>query len=108
MDEMQREMKDLEYKLAEAKEFNDLGGIESFQEQIEKLKRHFLDLTRRGQSKLLGNEAEKIRKAVTKCIKASLSRIEQENRDLWRHLDDSIKTGIVCTYKPKLPTKWMM
>jgi hypothetical protein len=52
--------------------------------------------------------AERARLAVTKRIKAALTKIRAANPALARHLSGAITTGYFCSYTPKAdpPTSW--
>jgi hypothetical protein len=108
IEKMRREMESLKYQLAQAQKNDDVGTIEILQTEIHKLEKHGLAMTWDGKSKQLGDEVDRIRKAVTKCISTSLQRIEQENPKLWIHLDESLEMGRFCVYKPRLRTNWMV
>lgn len=49
---------------------------------------------------------EKTRKAVTRCIKASLKKIQKDHKPLYQHLSKSIKTGAICSYNPEITPCW--
>jgi hypothetical protein len=49
---------------------------------------------------------EKVRKAVTKCLRTSLARIQKAHLPLWRHLHTALRTGTFCSYAPEPPITW--
>ena len=49
---------------------------------------------------------EKVRKAVTKCLRTSLATIQKAHLPLWRHLHTALKTGTFCSYTPAPPITW--
>jgi hypothetical protein len=59
-----------------------------------------------GRDRKAGSAAERQRVAVTKAIKAGLSRIEEADGELGRHLAAAIKTGYFCPYAPEHPIAW--
>jgi len=59
-----------------------------------------------GKAKKLGDEHDKIRKSVSKCIRETLDKIEQEHPTLWNHFTGSISTGMCCSYKPRPSIVW--
>jgi hypothetical protein len=49
---------------------------------------------------------ERLRKAVSARVKASIERIEQLHPALGRHLRASVRTGFWCSYAPERPVEW--
>jgi hypothetical protein len=60
-----------------------------------------------GKVKNLGNDVNKIRKSVSKCIREILDKIEQEHPTLSNHFTGSISTGKYCSYKPRPSIIWL-
>lgn len=54
----------------------------------------------------MADPAERARKTVTWRLRDALGRIDREHAQLGRHLANSIKTGIYCSYDPEGPTGW--
>ena len=61
-----------------------------------------------GQSRLLGDQSERARKAVTARIRDIIGRIEQVHPALAGHLRESITTGTRCSYSPPTPVTWRL
>ena len=61
-----------------------------------------------GRSRLLGEGAERARKAVTARLRDAVNRIERRNNSLGAHLRESIRTGQHCSYSPKTETSWLI
>ena len=59
-----------------------------------------------GRTRKAADIPDRVRKAVSGTIKRSVSKIEKEHPPLGRHLRNSIKTGIICSYSPDSPTPW--
>lgn len=57
-------------------------------------------LGRGGRKRQLNAVAERARKAVTARIRASLKKIAAAHPELGRHLDESVSTGLYCSYSP--------
>lgn len=49
---------------------------------------------------------ERLRKAVSARVKASIHRVETLHTSLGRHLRRSVRTGYWCCYEPERPTTW--
>jgi tetratricopeptide (TPR) repeat protein len=61
-----------------------------------------------GQPRLLGDQSERARKAVTARIRDIIGRIEQVHPALAGHLRESITTGTRCCYSPPTPVTWRL
>jgi len=61
-----------------------------------------------GRSRLLGDQSERARKAVTARIRDIISRIERVNPALAAHLRASVTTGTRCSYSPPAPVTWRL
>ncbi len=61
-----------------------------------------------GRPRLLGDGAERARKAVTARLKETLDRIETRHRPLAAHLRESLRTGQHCSYRPTAETIWIV
>ena len=61
-----------------------------------------------GQPRLLGDQSERARKAVTARIRDIIGRIEPVHPALAGHLRESITTGTRCCYSPPTPVTWRL
>jgi len=61
-----------------------------------------------GQVRLLGDQSERARKAVTARIRDIIGRIERVHPALGAHLRESVTTGTRCTYSPRVPVSWRL
>lgn len=59
-----------------------------------------------GRDRHLGDERERARKAVTGRIREAIARIARVHPALARHLNESVTTGLWCSYRPALQTNW--
>jgi hypothetical protein len=57
---------------------------------------------------MTGDPTERARKAVTERIRTALERIGSAHPALGRHLENSIRTGIFCSYRPEAPVDWKL
>jgi len=53
-----------------------------------------------GRARVVGSQAERARQSVTKAIRSSLKRIEEQDTALGVHLRHSVRTGLYCAYDP--------
>ena len=61
-----------------------------------------------GQSRLLGDQSERARKAVTARIRDVIGRLEPVHPALAGHLRESVTTGTRCSYSPPTPVSWRL
>lgn len=100
---------DLQAELEEAQEFNDIGRIETLQEEMVFLSKelsHAVGLS--GRVRKAGSVAERARVNVTKAIKTATKQIGKLHPALGQHLRQTIRTGMYCAYTPdpRVPMTW--
>ena len=61
-----------------------------------------------GKPRKFQDEAEKARKAVSKAVKKSLKKLENEHPALLLHFKSTLKTGMYCSYKPEKSIPWKL
>jgi tetratricopeptide (TPR) repeat protein len=61
-----------------------------------------------GQARLLGDQSERARKAVTARIRDIIARIERVHPQLGAHLRENVTTGTRCAYSPPVPVTWRL
>ena len=61
-----------------------------------------------GQPRLLGDQSERARKAVTARIRDVIGRLEPVHPALAGHLRESVTTGTRCSYSPPTPVTWRL
>jgi tetratricopeptide (TPR) repeat protein len=61
-----------------------------------------------GRARRTGDPVERARKAVTERIRAALDRVGAAHPALGRHLENSIRTGVFCSYRPETPVDWQL
>jgi hypothetical protein len=98
-------VQELQEDLAEAESWQDLGQRQRLREEIDALLGELGQGTGR---RYLRTDAERARTAVTKALKAALSRIRAGHPSLASHLDAALKRGYVCIYRPdpRAPIGW--
>jgi hypothetical protein len=97
----QKELDDIEYELAEAVKNNDIGKVEQLQIKKDELKERLI-----GSNDTFTTDVEQARKAVSNAIRKAIKNIETHRQDLFQHLNNSIQTGINCTYTPENNITW--
>jgi tetratricopeptide (TPR) repeat protein len=96
-----RRLCELRAELAEAERINDLGRSEGLRREMDSITEQMsAALGLGGRDRPMGSDAERARQAVTKSIKAALTRIEASNPALAHHLSLHVKTGYLCSYVP--------
>ncbi len=99
---------DLEDDLDEADRHGDSGRAARLTEERDAL---VDELTRAfglgGRVRRVGSDPdERLRKAVSARVKASIDRLDELHPALGRHLRASVRTGFWCSYQPEQPTSW--
>jgi len=98
---------ELQDELQETQRYNDPGGAGRIQAELEFLSKELAAMY--GVSKYAASqrdEVEKVRKAVTNCIRDVLAKLQKIHPVLWQHLFTALKTGTFCSYRPSQPTPW--
>ncbi len=96
---------DLHEQLEEAEGFNDVGRATRLREEMDAIAVELAGLYGlRGARARSG--AERVRKAVTKCIRDQIVKLERVNGTLARHLANAVRTGTFCAYVPEKPVDW--
>jgi hypothetical protein len=109
--EVKARLRELDEELAEAEEANDLGRIERYRAEIERLADYLTAASGLGgRDRGAATQANRARIAVAKAIRIALARIAAQSPDLARHLERTIDTGTFCSYvpDPRQPIDWMV
>ncbi len=59
-----------------------------------------------GRPRRAGEGAERARTTVTSRIRDAIARVSEADPALGRHLDNAIRTGRMCSYRPEMPVEW--
>lgn len=92
---------ELREELAEAEGFNDVSRVEKLQNEVESLERELraaVDLF--GRARRVGSAAERARISVQRRLRQAIKKIAEEDPELGRHLDWTVRTGTFCAYEP--------
>ncbi len=103
----QQRIKELQIEICEAEDANDVVQTQKLNEEYERLIEHLsssLGLNRR--SRKISSAADKARSAVTLRIKDCIRKIAAKDELLGSHLTNSVKTGLLCSYRPEGEVKW--
>jgi TolB-like protein/Tfp pilus assembly protein PilF len=103
-----KRIKDLEEDISEAEEQNDLARTRRLKTEYDQLVEHLTQaLGAGGRIRKLKSPSERARVAVTMRIKKAIKRIADHHPSLGKHLANSIKTGVFCTYSPEEHRQWI-
>ncbi|MFZ5452670.1 MAG: hypothetical protein ACOZF2_12515 [Thermodesulfobacteriota bacterium] len=107
--EYKRRLKDLAAELEEAQEFNDFERAGRLEEEIEALKKKLAAAYGLGgRARKLADPGEKARKTISKSIGRALEHIQENNENLWRHLQNALSLGSFPAYKSHPPLSWII
>jgi hypothetical protein len=105
--EYRRRLADLQTEAEEATQWGDVGRAAKLGEEIEFLTDELAAAAGiGGRVRKAGDVADRARKAVTSRIRETIARITREHPALGRHLDNAIRTGLFCSYRPDRSPGW--
>jgi hypothetical protein len=98
---------DLQREIDEAGAAHDLARSERAREELDQLVEALTGAVGlRGRPRRLGSAAERARSAVTWRIRSAIRKIAAAHPRLGRHLDNAVRTGHFCVYRPEQPVAW--
>jgi TolB-like protein len=104
---VQSRIRDLQEALAEAEDMNDLGRSEVLRNELDDLVETLARALGLGQrTRRLGSLSERARSTVTWRIRHALRKLHEVHEPLGRHLENSLRTGTFCSYRPEQPVRW--
>jgi AAA ATPase domain len=109
--EYRRRLTELEEELEEAHSFGDDERAARAEEERDLL---VAELSRalglRGRSRRAASPSERARVSVTRAIRAALAHIRKESPRLGDHLEQTVRTGTFCSYRPdpRTPIDWQL
>jgi hypothetical protein len=104
----QRRLASLREELTEAEEWRDTGRVERLREEIARLAAAIARTYGLKEGGQLDGDAERARKAVTGRIRETVRRIAEKDAALAKHLDNSLRTGMLCSYRPDRSRAWRL
>jgi tetratricopeptide (TPR) repeat protein len=98
--------RELRQELNEAKLHNDLGRVESLEQELRFLMRELaraVGLYGRDRASVSSNQRARLR--VTNVIRSAISVVSVHHAPLATHLNASIRTGLFCAYRPNIDSR---
>jgi hypothetical protein len=104
-----RRLDALSEALAEADQVGDADASEAAARELTVLRRELASASGLGgRDRRLGDEVERVRKAVSARVRDTLGRIERVHPELAGHLRSSITLGVRCAYRPTEQVRWQL
>ncbi len=105
----QERIKTLQTDIREAEDMNDVSRANKLNTEYEQLVDHLSrSLGIDGKSRKATSSADKARSAVTLRIRDAIKKVAKKNEALGVHLRNSIKTGMLCAYRPEHDIDWQI
>lgn len=105
--EYEKRLKEIEIEIEAANDTGNTARAEELRAEKEDIEKQLRSASSLGGRNLKKDDtAEKARKAVSNRIKETIESIREQHPSLGQHLEDAIKTGVYCSYSPKIPTTW--
>jgi hypothetical protein len=107
MREFKKRLIGIQEEIALLEQQNNPGGLTSLHEEYDQL----LDTIKAttglgGRLRNMENPTDKIRSAVTWRIRSTIQKISDAHPSFGKHLANSVKTGLFCSYSPEKPVTW--
>lgn len=96
----------LREELEQAEEWEDSERAERLRDEIQREARGVVSSYGLDPAERAEGTRERVRKAVTGRIRDTIKRIRAVSEGLGAHLENSIRTGILCCYEPERPESW--
>jgi hypothetical protein len=105
--EYKQRIEDLEAELDEATRWGDAGRATGTREEIDFLREELSSaFGLGGRPRKAGSAGERARKAVASRMQDTIAKIRGEHPVLALHLENAIRTGVFCSYKPDRSPDW--
>jgi hypothetical protein len=103
----QRRIADLQEEIDEAAAANDPGRAEKAEQELDALVEQLSSaFGLSGRARSTGAAAERGRSAVTFRLRSAIGKLGELHPELGRHLENAVRTGTWCSYRPDGPTSW--
>jgi hypothetical protein len=100
-------VRELQAEIDEARAANDPGRAERAESELDTLVRQLSEaFGLGGRARRPGSAAERARSAVAWRIRAALKRLGTAHPELGRHLENAVRTGTWCSYRPEADVAW--
>lgn len=107
--EIRKEKRKLNEELAEVKKNNDPGREEEVMQKLDQINEIVLKATRPGGFvKTVDNPEKREIRRISRLIVTALNNIKTKDKNLYLHLNNSIKKGQVFAYKPDRLMDWTL
>ena len=105
--EYQARIRELQSESDEAREANDPGRAERAEAELDALVQQLSEaFGLGGRRRATGSAAERARSAVAWRIRSALKQVAAAHPELGRHLENAVRTGAWCSYRPEAPVAW--
>jgi hypothetical protein len=102
-----RRIRDLQHDIDEARAANDPHRAERAEDELDALVRQLSEaFGLSGRARATGSAAERARAAAGWRVRAALRQAAEAHPALGRHLDNTVRTGTWCSYRPEVPVAW--
>ena len=103
----ERRIRELQSEIDEAREGNDPVRAERAEDELDALVQQLSGaFGLSGRSRATGSAAERARSAVGWRIRAALRQVAEAHPALGRHLQNAVRTGTWCSYRPETAVTW--
>jgi non-specific serine/threonine protein kinase len=100
-DAYRKRISDLRDELEEAERFADIGRVERCRCEIDALTEQLASAVGLGgRERRTGSSGERARITTQRRIREAIRRISEQDAELGRHLDWTVRTGTFCAYEP--------
>ncbi len=100
-------LEQLQEEIQEAEQLHNESKIEALSLEYDQILDHLSStLGLKGMSRKAATSADRARSAVTLRIRDSIKKMNANHPQLSKHLENSIKTGIYCSYSPEHYVDW--
>ncbi len=106
-----QKLEELTEELEQATSWNDPERASHAQEQIDFLTTELAGAEGLGgRSRKSASASERARVNVTRAIRSAMARVAENDAELGRHLDTTVRTGTFCSYlpDPRVPIDWQL
>jgi hypothetical protein len=105
--EYRQRLRELRDELADATAANDLGRVDRARDESERIASALTAAYGLGgRARSAGDPGERMRKAVTNQIRRAVERVRVADPGLGGHLENALRTGFFCSYRPDRALKW--
>lgn len=100
-------IRDLQSDIDEARELGDAGRAERAEDELDALVQQLSEaFGLSGRARTTGSAAERARSAVSWRIRAAVRNLAEVHPELARHLQNAVRTGTWCSYRPETAVDW--